>query len=182
MKDGQCGTIMVKVREFSISMGRIWVNQLPKNRQYEPSSFKQGNLPRRPSTTAQHRSVCAKIRIHDTSGILGARFIPARTNSLTIKIGVLEVYDPQRIIQIGLTNTLAQVVLDESMNFASDLEYLGSGTLLFDHATYDNISGGFVYRLLTRSILRLMNPQTDDLSNETISKQIKDIYLSMVKR
>ena len=117
----------MKVRNFSISTawGRIWVGQLPDNRKYIPASFSEVILDRTASSILEPRFACMQATISgDFSGVLGVSFMPDTRGQLKVKVDILEKYDPERIVQIGLSTKLAKTVLDETMSLLHEVVIL----------------------------------------------------------
>jgi len=155
----------MKNYELILPMGHVWFGDLPNQWRYATEHFEENIAENVAALPTVERSVCLKFFLpsfHGSSGILGAHFLPDDSKQFVIRVGVTNRVEQNRIVINGLNDEYAAVVLRETIAWVQETNYLGAGILQFEYGAYDRIDSNiFVFRLLTRSILDLLNPSLD---------------------
>jgi hypothetical protein len=152
------------VRAIGQNAARIWLGDLPTRFTFEASDWLTHsiNMKNRTGPTVS-RSAGLRLKIHAFSGQLGAVFVPQEGEALTVKVGIADLRIPGLSTRKGIPPQYAQVIMDEVIKTAGEIDSLGAGILEFNHGGFDPVwSNERVFRVLARSVLLLLAPDLED--------------------
>jgi hypothetical protein len=183
---------LMKQLKIDHELGTIWLGILPEPYSYPAEELLAYTVQQtQPSEIKDERRACLKVTVHGwnhSTGLLGMNFVPQDTTQLDIRVGVLsKAMIPNAPVQIGLTKTHAQGVLDELIMYLAQNDILGSGTLTVNHAAYDPIySNDRFFRALAKSALLLLNFGQGGTVDEneiiaTVEESIKDAFANPLR-
>src|SRR5689334_8419876 len=168
-------------REVALKNGKVWFGEVADRSIFVPIDYYVHVLP------AAARVLNDECRIylgllfqsgHSSFGRLGCQFLPNDSGQLTIKVAASIDDDDFEISGIGLPREYARGVFEESVKLLSSDNPLGSGDLIFDRAEFHVVdSSPYIFRLLTKTILRLLARENQSASAEEIND-----YVATVRR
>jgi hypothetical protein len=165
----------MKQREFSQTLGHIWLGILPERFLYAPVDFltcalNRSTLPE----TDEIRCACLRLTIHNwnhSSGVIGTRYTPQKTEQLVIRVPA-DSANPEPPInptKLGHPLRFSRIILDEAIKTLEQENLPASGTLEFICGSYHPAhSNEKIFRILTKTALLLLDPVLDEASEEEI--------------
>jgi len=169
---------------------RVWLQELPVC-SYSVTQVLERQLPA--GTLQVARPLCAAIEafLHRGGycpyGLLGAHFVPARSEGLTIRVGI-STCEGQTIsktlagsidqVRLGLPLEYAESVLQGAASVGS-LSLLGSGTLSFDCAAHGEIgSSSHVFERLAALVVQLIQLNVETTPTEYLTAMVQNTIAS----
>lgn len=166
------------------SIGKIWVGGLPQEWVFESEKTTELKMIDCPKSLVENRVICVNLTLHKfnhSSGILGASFTPNDSKILSINIGHKNKIDSDKIVQVGISDTYAQVISDEVSKSESQIRRLGGGMLAFYCGAWHQLnSNKFMFRVLTQSVITLLTLEPSTLNQEVATEHIKKVIQNLV--
>jgi hypothetical protein len=163
------------------SYGHLWIGTFPDKSIYQTRTLlEHGLIPTLSPTVITSRRAAAKLMVmswNRSFGVLGAEYILGSSGVFNIMVAVSDNED------IGLSDELATVVFEESIEMLKLSNPFGAGTLTFSHAIQHPFdSNKAVFRVLARMIIFVLGAQTQQITSEMALAQVKEELEEVISR
>jgi hypothetical protein len=175
----------VNNQSFVFRHGRIWFGSLAERFQFEPSTFLVHETILKQAPLLKEQFICIEYSLYKIGhefGILGCHYVPDTSGRLHIRVGYNAIPDDENILKhLGIPQNYAEEVLQESILTANEVDFLGSGNLVFDSPFYHRLySVPRMYRTLARALIYFLNPSEREITSEVIDsilhKAVSQVY------